>query len=432
MDRVISLFSGAGGLSSGFADAGLKPVLAAELNKDACSTYERNLGLAPLNLDLGSMEAPSKILKALGRHSVDAVIGGPPCQGFSTAGGRRADDPRNRLIFNYFAVVEALQPRWFLFENVEGLLTSDNGRSVVDLVRTFVAQGYCVRLEKINFAAYGLPQSRKRVLLIGNRIGADFRLPKETHSFNAGKHRSLAGLHQSPSLVDALAGLGMALEKSNDRVSYLQDLPMSPYDEAMRRNCKNVSMHRWSASMRDKERFSLLKPGQSMKDLPTEFWHESFARRAFRRVKDGTPTEKRGGAPSGIKRLETHLNSPTITSAASQEFIHPTYHRPLTLREAARLQSFPDDFEFDGSDVAKAMQIGNAFPPLVSKLFARHFLEIEGAFGGGRLTPRSASARLLGFRLTDSAGMSPALRTTAEALATLADGQDSLQFAAAE
>jgi DNA (cytosine-5)-methyltransferase 1 len=205
-----------------------------------------------------------------------AVIGGPPCQGFSTAGLRSANDPRNRLIFNYFAVVDALRPRWFLFENVEGLLTSGDGEAVISLVRLFIERGYSVRLEKVNFASFGLPQARKRVVLIGNRLGMDFRFPTPSHAFNAGKHQSRSQLPQGPTLLAALAGLGPARTGQRCRSSYASALPASPYDDLMRRDRSDFSLHYWSASALDKRRYPHLKPGQTMKDLPPELWHSSF------------------------------------------------------------------------------------------------------------------------------------------------------------
>lgn len=150
-----------------------------------------------------------------------------------------------------------------------------------------------------------------------------------------------------------------------------------------------------------------------MKDLPEELWHESFRKRAFRRVKDGTPTEKRGGAPSGIKRLHGDLQSLTITGAASREFIHPEHNRPLTIRECARIQSFPDRYHFFGNAASVMQQIGNAVPPTAAAIFARHLQELEGSFGSGsQITRQIRSPRLLGYRLTESTGMSGALKNT--------------------
>jgi DNA (cytosine-5)-methyltransferase 1 len=187
-DSVIALFCGAGGMSLGFAQAGLGPKIAADVDPDACSTYKSNIGTEAFNVDLS--EPGDRFNTAIADYQNPlALIGGPPCQGFSSAGLKDKHDKRNRLIFNYFSIVESIRPRWFLFENVEGLLTANGGRSVSDLAREFIQIGYRIRLEKINFAAYGLPQARKRVVIVGNRLGMDFELPKALYSFNAGKHR---------------------------------------------------------------------------------------------------------------------------------------------------------------------------------------------------------------------------------------------------
>src|SRR5579862_2719708 len=232
MDKVVSIFSGAGGLSLGFARAGLKPLFGVDLNHDACRSYEKNLGAEAHNLDLSADDQGPLLRLIEGHERPFAVIGGPPCQGFSTAGSRTGSDPRNRLIFNYLALVERLQPRWFLFENVEGLLTSGDGVSVFELVRRFLSLGYSVRLEKVNFAAFGLPQSRKRVVIIGNRLGLNFSFPFETHSYASGKHNSISLFPHSPTLLEALDGLPTA-GKMNRPLAYPGPV-VGEYDQLMR------------------------------------------------------------------------------------------------------------------------------------------------------------------------------------------------------
>lgn len=420
-DKVVALFAGAGGFSLGFAREGLKPVCGAEIDRDACKTYELNVGSHCYNVDLSQL-SHTFFSSLLGDERPLAVIGGPPCQGFSTAGGRNSEDPRNRLIFNYLSIVEGLQPRWFIFENVEGLLTSGNGDAVASLVKEFIRIGYSVRVEKVNFAAFGAPQSRKRVLIIGNRLGVDFRFPTETHSFDSGKARKLSGKPFAPTLNAALSGLGSSGNTRANLVAYRAPTPASPFDALMRVGNVSgvVTEHFDNSDAKDIERYRLLKPGQTMKDLPEEFWHESFKRRAFRRVMDGTPTEKRGGAPSGIKRLHGGLQSLTITGAASREFIHPSEHRPLTIRECARIQTFPDSFAFQGNAASVAQQIGNAVPPMAAEVFARHLKELDGMFGAD-VSARTfvPTPRLLGFVLTESSGMSGALQRTESLLAGL-------------
>ena len=420
-DSVLSLFSGAGGFSFGFANAGLRPIFGAEINQDACATYEQNVGSTCHNVDL-SLAEPSFFRGLLDGKEPFAVIGGPPCQGFSTAGARDANDPRNRLIFNYLRIVAEVRPRWFIFENVEGLLTSGHGADVFALVREFLGLGYSVRVHKTNLAAYGVPQTRKRVLIIGNRLGIDFDLPAEVYSYDSGKSRKTSAKPFAPTLDQALGGLGPAATARSVPVPYSTTGAVNFFDQLMRaeNTTGHVSEHFNCADPDDEEMYALLGPGQTMKDLPEKYHHESYKRRAFRRVMDGTPTEKRGGAPSGIKRLHGQLQSLTITGAATREFIHPHKHRPLTIRECARIQTFPDNFKFHGNAASVTQQIGNAVPPLAAAEIANHLQAIDGAFGSAMQSQSQRSEpRLLGFMLTEASGMSEALQKTEHLLSSL-------------
>jgi DNA (cytosine-5)-methyltransferase 1 len=412
-NTAISLFSGAGGFSYGFTQAGMKPQFGAEIDADACASYENNVGSPCHQLDLANVR-PSYIKELANGKSPFVIIGGPPCQGFSTAGPRNASDPRNQLIFNYLAIVKELSPTWFVFENVEGLLTSGGGADLRRLVEAFIALGYSVRLQKLNLAAFGVPQTRKRVIIIGNRLGLDFRFPEELFSYDSGKAKKKSCLPLAPTLSQALAGLGKAAFDKSCIVEYDSVVPANEFDRLMRNGSQvGVTQHYQTQAASSKGQLELLKPGQTMKDLPEELWHESFKRRANRRVADGMPTEKRGGAPSGIKRLNGDLQALTITGAATREFIHPYEHRPLTIRECARIQTFPDRYQWNGNAASVIQQIGNAVPPLAANVLARHLLEIDGKFGSGlATTSQFESPRLLGFMLTEALGMSPALKNT--------------------
>ncbi|WP_443191758.1 DNA cytosine methyltransferase [Pseudomonas indica] len=413
-DDVLTLFSGAGGFSYGFASAGIKPLCGAEIDENACKSYENNVGSPCHNVDLAKTP-PAFFKELLGGKEPFAIIGGPPCQGFSTAGSRVSTDPRNSLIFNYLNIVAEIKPRWFIFENVEGLLTSGHGEAVSSLVREFLKIGYCVRIEKVNLAVYGVPQTRKRVLIIGNRLGADFNFPEERFSYESGKSKKRSSKPFAPSLLEAISGLGKSTNKRTDKSQYTTAAPINLYDELMRTSNVSglITEHFDNTKPEDAIRFSLLKCGQTMKDLPEEYWHESFRRRAFRRVKDGIPTEKRGGAPSGIKRLHGDLQSLTITGAAYREFIHPLLDRPLTIRECARIQSFPDSYDFCGNAASVMQQIGNAVPPIAAAVFAAHLQQLDGTYGSDLSSLRQVpSPRLLGYQLTEATGMSEALKKT--------------------
>jgi DNA (cytosine-5)-methyltransferase 1 len=272
----------------------------------------------------------------------------------------------------------------FVFENVEGFLTGAGGRFVEELLGPVIDAGYRVHLRKINAANYGVPQHRKRVVAIGG-LGWDPSFPEPTHTAHGAPGALLAGsrLPLTPSFNAALASLPAP---SADR-------PGMPPDHV---SCKFEG--------KDLERAQRLLPGQSMIDLPEALWHDSFRRRAFRRVMDGTPSEKRGGAPFGVRRLRGDEPSKAITGGSLRDFIHPEEHRPLTIRECARLQTFPDEFVFVGSKADRALLIGNGVPPRLAEVFARALIrELAGGSNG------QSEGGLLSFVPTLSSGKSPAL-----------------------
>lgn len=373
---VLDLFCGAGGLSLGLTRAGLTTILAVDNNKAALQTYSTNLGSHAIELDLS---------KDITLPPTTIVVGGPPCQGFSSAGLRRRNDYRNSLVYCFARTVAELRPIAFIFENVEGFLTAEGGDRVIELLEPLISAGYRIHLRKINAANYGVPQHRKRVVAIGG-LGWNPSFPLPTHSaFGApGAQRAVRGLRQTPTISDALMGLPQpALESPGNPQGHFY------------RPLKGVDLQRAIA----------LKPGQTMRDLPAELQHKSFQRRAFRRVMDGTPTERRGGAPSGIKRLKPDEPSKAITGGACAEFLHPIEHRPLTIRECARLQTFPDDFEFCGSSTEQMQLIGNAVPPLLAQVIGQSLVRDLN-----NVKPVDSEGALLSFVPTVSDGVSPSLR----------------------
>lgn len=408
--KAISLFAGAGGCSLGFKQAGYEVVYATDFDKSAMETYKLNFPetLAECK-DINEIDFAHLLdeLK-LQQGEIDILIGGPPCQGFSTAGSRFWDDPRNHLLKQYVRALEIIKPKWFLMENVEGLLTSNEGEYVRESVKAFVNLGYSVRLEKVYSQEYGVPQRRKRVLIIGNRLGINFSFPKPTtHSHGKIFRKSAVTIEH------ALLGLPEPTNE-NKELSYKCDFSNS-WANILKSKNNTVTDH-FSHTIENiqMQRISMLKPGQTMKDLPEHLQHPSFKKRAARRVKDGTPTEKRGGAPSGLKRLKLDEPSLTITGAAIREFVHPLKNRCLTIRECARIQTFPDDFIFSGSNGNKIQQIGNAIPPLLAKTFAVHINRL----GFKEHSPEDKGV-LLDFVLTKSEGLSPSLQRTERLLSDL-------------
>lgn len=380
---VVDLFCGAGGLGLGFRSQGFQLLWAADVFPAAVETYRKNIGT---HIEETTIDWDTSFPQC------DLVTGGPPCQGFSSAGLRKPGDARNTLVAAFAHLVARHRPKAFVFENVEGFLTGEGGRWVTDLLDPLIKAGYCIHLRKVNAANYGVPQHRKRVLAIGG-LGWDPGFPEPTHRATGAPGADLVGngLPWCDGVMDALKGLPPPWDKPED--AKISDHYLRPY------------------SCIDRLRFEALGLGQTMKDIPEELWHETFRRRAFRRVQDGTPTARRGGAPSGLRRLEPSLPSKVITSGAISEFVHPTEHRNLTLRECARLQTFPDDFEFSGTQAQRAVLIGNAVPPRFAAAIASHL-----ANAIWDTASRAASPGLKSFVPTNSNGMSPALQKTVEAV----------------
>ncbi|NVJ00249.1 DNA cytosine methyltransferase [Myxococcus sp. AM009] len=379
---VVDLFCGAGGLSLGLQRAGFRVLKSIDHDGWAVQTYRRNLGDHVVEAEIG----PDTRLP-----EASVIVGGPPCQGFSSAGSRRNGDARNTLVGVYASLIAARKPMAFVFENVEGFFTGEDGTRVLELLRPLVDAGYRIHMRKVNAANFGVPQHRKRVLVIGG-LGWDPSFPEPTHmAFGApGAHLVARERPKTPTLLDVLEGLPRPASGSEGTPQGHFTPPLTELDV---------------------KRIRALLPGQRMRDLPQELQHESYARRAFRRVKDGTPTERRGGAPSGIRRLKGDEPSKAITGASRNEFLHPVEDRFLTIRECARLQTFPDDFEFLGPQTAQMLHIGNAVPPVLGEVIGRSLAADLKRIKRG-FQPRSGA--LLSFVPTASQGMSPALERTTE------------------
>ena len=275
---------------------------------------------------------------------------------------------------------------------------------MIEAITRFLEAGYWVRAKKVYMEQHGLPQRRKRVLVVGNLEACDFAFPQPLHF----EYPALPTIEYLPQLT-LLNAIGDLPFSSDTGEVYYQQAPQCEYQQRLRRTDNGAILHHQTKGLNDavQQRIDLLRQGETMKHLPAHLQHPSFARRSYRRVMDGTPTEKRGGAPSGLKRLMPYEPSLTVTSAAPTEFIHPLENRPLTLRECARIQSFPDWYEFSGSWNAIATQIGNAIPPLFMELLASH---IRGQASWHRTA--NTKGRWLGIDATKSNGMSPALLKT--------------------
>lgn len=375
---VVDLFCGAGGLSLGFHRANFTVLKAIDAWKAAIDTYSTNLGG---HASLENISTTTELPVAT------VFSGGPPCQGFSSAGRRSEDDERNSLVSVYAGLIAEHRPRAFVFENVEGFLTGCNGKFIFELFDKVIEAGYRVHLRKVNAAHYGVPQHRKRVIAIGG-LGWDPTFPTTTHNAfgvpGAKLDNRIVG-PLTPTLWDAIGNLPPAN-------AYIAD------------QCDEDHCYT-QISGEDLIRARQLAEGQCMKDLPQELWHTSFRRRAFRRVKDGTPTERRGGAPAGVRRLKADEPSKAITGGALRDFLHPKEDRALTIRECALLQTFPIDYRFQGTRADRIQLIGNAVPPVLAEAIAQSVMR-DLVANASTVTKPGA---LLSFQPTSSSGMSPLL-----------------------
>lgn len=369
--RVLDLFCGSGGFSYGFELTGQFAVTAGlDLLPDRAETFRTNHGTASIILD----DIREVSMETLAKHALnpDVVIGGPPCQGFSSIRPFRTlteGDRRNNLFEHFALAVAALRPRWFVLENVVGLLTHAGGRAFPDLLTSFKEAGYQTDHRVLNAAYYGLPQNRERLLVVGSREGRVFEWPQPTHMVN---HRSMAGrraprvrldplfqqdVRPAVTLMEAIHDLPpVAAGEAANR--YREDVEPTEYERAMREECGEPTLHEATAhSPRMLE--IIRKAGTNRWALP-----------------EGMTTS---GFSSSYSRLSPDEPSVTLTvnfvHPASNKCIHPHQDRALTPREGARLQGFPDRFRFCGSRTQIVKQIGNAVPPLLGNVMARSLLK---------------------------------------------------------
>lgn len=273
-------------------------------------------------------------------------------------------------------------------ENVEGMLTTAAGAYVVECVKKMISLGYTVSLKKIYMQEYAVPQRRKRVIIVGSREGKRFDFPEPIE-------RASGAIYKDTSFT------------LRDAIGDLESCDVPEIDH-VRKKETGIQL----------ERILALKVGQTMKDLPERLQHSSFKRRASRRVRDGTPSEKRGGAPSGLKRLSYNEPCLTITSATPSEFVHPTQNRTLTIRECARVQTFPDSFSFCGLDTQKILQIANAIPPVFAEQMAKQIIRCD------ENAPNEEAPSLARFDVTKASAKSPALQRTCDLLSALQTAPD--------
>lgn len=337
---AIDLFSGCGGLSFGFESSGIRTGLAIDNWPDALNTFSRNHPESRSELfDLGAKNL-KPVLNSLTDSQI--VFGGPPCQGFSISGKRDPNDPRNLLYRGFFKVVAEVRPRVFVMENVPNLASMDGGRLIQEIEDDFRSLGYNLSRKILLASDYGVPQNRRRLILVGTLSEKTFEFPLGTSTLPEEKVTCSEALSDLP-------------EFSLEEGSKYPIGPKSDYQELMRVSSKGIFNHTITEHSEQTIRIiSLVPDGGNYKDLPHELQSTRKVNIAWTRYSSRKP-------------------SLTIDTGHRHHF-HYEFNRIPTVRESARLQSFPDSFIFEGSKTSQYKQVGNAVPPLMAKALGESIL----------------------------------------------------------
>lgn len=340
--NVIDLFSGAGGLSYGFEMAGFKVLLGIDNDRKALDTFKLNhKGSQTLCGDITTISYETDIKPIIGEAKIDVIVGGPPCQGMSLSGPRKFEDPRNSLYLSYIRLVDEIRPKAFVIENVIGIVSLFQGRIKNSIIEKFNAMGYKVQYKVLLASDYGVPQNRRRVIFVGTKK-CGYEYPEIMEE----KITTEMALSDLPPLENELG---------QDIMEYACPAQNS-YQQLMRLNSSKVLNHiAANHSDKVKETIALVPDGGNYKDLPES--HQSI--RKFN---------------VAWTRFNSNKPAPTIDTGHRHHF-HYKYNRVPTVRESARLQSFPDDFIFLGNKTQQFKQVGNAVPPLLAKAIALKLLE---------------------------------------------------------
>ena len=362
--KTVDLFAGCGGLTEGFAQSGLFETLACvEWESAQCQNLTKRLkekwsmtdaDQRVIRFDIQRTEellsgfsdekyGISAGLDALVGSNLDLVIGGPPCQGFSQKGQRKTiHDERNFLFKYYVKVVELVRPRYFVMENVPNLLTAEGGYFRKEIEDLFNSMGYQLKMGVLNASDYGVPQNRRRAVIIGKRGGEAPDLP--------------VAKNISVTIWDAISDLAYLNSGEGEEVQSYRNEPQSEYQKKLRAG--STILHNHVATKHSPlalERLAMIPPNAGKEVLPEEHLTKS--------IYSGTWTRMRKDEISVT--ITTRFDTPS-----SGKFTHPFLDRAITVREAARIQSFPDSFQFVGNKGSQMKQVGNAVPPLLAGAIA--------------------------------------------------------------
>ncbi len=329
-NKIIDLFCGCGGLSLGFEMAGFEVSYAIDLWRRAVDTYNHNREKQVAQCMDIHMLTDAQILALNEQRDVAGVIGGPPCQGFSKVGTRDVNDPRNHLYLEYYRVVRLVEPEFFVIENVSGLLNLSNGLFRDDIVKRFGALGYEVAFQEVVASDYGVPQNRHRVFFVGMK-GGRFKFPGKVDGVVTSK--------------DAIGDLlPLTAENGLEEDHNYASEPQNDYQRKMRGCQKRVKNHQITLHTQQTiDIISMVPDGGTIYDLPDEYWNVRKYRKGFERMPSFKPCH--------------------TVDTGHRNYFHYAENRIPTARENARLQSFPDWYEFLGTKTDQYKEIGNAVPP---------------------------------------------------------------------
>ena len=362
--KVIDLFSGVGGLSYGFAhDDNFEIDVANEILPNMAKAYSLNHPTAKVYAEDIKDFSANKVEKALGikPSDIDIIVGGPPCQAYSTVGKRLIDDPRGKLFQEYYRVLKEFNPKLFLFENVKGLLSMQDGELLKTIIALFESLGYKVKYKLLNSADYGAPQIRERVFIIGSKLETEFEYPEPTH-YNPECENTLFNNSLKPYLTLEEAISDLPFIKTNEKSFEYATKPQNEFQKLMRKNAPEKLMDHCSPKNNDKlvKIMESLPDGGTPEDLPESLRPTSGFKNTYCRL--------------WWKRPSTTITR-NLSTPSSSRCIHPKAPRPLTTREGARIQCFPDDYQFYGSRGDRNLQIGNAVPTFLSEVIAKAILK---------------------------------------------------------
>lgn len=391
---AVDLFCGCGGISCGLRMAGFEVIAGIDIEPKYIGTFSHNFPHAKsLQIDISKVP-PEEFMRLLGVRAgqLDLLAGGPPCQGFSKNVPRKyryLEDSRNLLIKSFLDYCEVLKPRMVLMENVAEMKNGFDQAYSEEVLARLEDAGYTVTHAVLNAADYGVPQRRRRAFFLANRRGITIELPIPTNSKERESNRQMSFLSLAPHVTvwEAIGDLPRLKHGDGHEVCGYASPPTSVFQKLMRNGSKTVKNH-VSRKLQplQYERLAALKPGQAHKDLPKRL-------------------QVRGGYSGAYGRLSKDMVAPTITRwvfhPGSGRWGHPVDTRVLSIREVARIQGFPDSFEFVGTYTQQAGQLGNAVPPLLAKRIAEsmhHQLSASNFSSSAEKSSREIFSRSVGKR----------------------------------